>query len=75
MKGHDRELGMHRAIDRRDFVNGTAVALGAALLPKWNWALALDGRPRRVGRASPTTRPGAPDCAAATPARSRWRTS
>ena len=27
----DRELGMDRAIDRRDFLNGAAVALGAAL--------------------------------------------
>ena len=44
MKGDDRELGMHRAIHRRDFVNGTAVALGASLLPKWSWALALDAQ-------------------------------
>jgi len=40
--GDDRELGMQRAIPRRDFVNGTAVALGASLLPKWSWALDLD---------------------------------
>jgi spermidine dehydrogenase len=44
MKGDDRELGMHRAIHRRDFVNGAAVALGASLLPKWSWALALDAQ-------------------------------
>lgn len=60
MKGHDRDLGMHRAIDRRDFVNGAAVAVGAALLPKWSWALELDAQaaqldagadypPRRTG--------------------------
>jgi len=42
MTGDDRELGMRRAIPRRDFVNGTAVALGASLLPKWRWALDLD---------------------------------
>ena len=42
MTGDDRELGMGRAIDRRDFVNGAAVALGASLLPKWTWALDLD---------------------------------
>ncbi len=30
---NDRELGMHRAITRRDFLNGVAVAAGAALLP------------------------------------------
>jgi len=42
VKGDNRELGLHRAIDRRDFVNGTAVALGASLLPKWSWALELD---------------------------------
>ena len=47
MKGHDRELGMHRAIDRRDFVNGAAVAVGAALLPKWSWALELDAQAAR----------------------------
>jgi spermidine dehydrogenase len=30
---NDRELGMHRAITRRDFLNGVAVSAGAALLP------------------------------------------
>src|SRR5262245_25123234 len=44
MTGADRELGMHRAIHRRDFVNGAAVALGASLLPRWSWALALDAQ-------------------------------
>jgi len=29
----DRELGMDRAIPRRDFLNGAAMAIGAALLP------------------------------------------
>jgi spermidine dehydrogenase len=30
---YDRYLGMHRAITRRDFLNGAAVAIGASLLP------------------------------------------
>jgi spermidine dehydrogenase len=29
----DRELGMHRRITRRDFVNGAAVTAGAAMMP------------------------------------------
>ena len=29
----DRELGMHRRITRRDFVNGVAVTAGAAMMP------------------------------------------
>ena len=53
MNSEDRELGMQRAIDRRDFVNGTAVALGAALLPKWSWALALDSQAAQGGADDP----------------------
>jgi len=30
----DRELGMDRAIPRRDFLNGAATTIGAALLPE-----------------------------------------
>src|SRR5690349_7877157 len=30
---YDRYLGMHRAITRRDFLNGAAIAIGASLLP------------------------------------------
>lgn len=30
---HDHDLGMHRKISRRDFLNGSAVAIGATLLP------------------------------------------
>jgi len=30
----DRELGMHRRITRRDFINGVAVAAGAAVMPR-----------------------------------------
>jgi spermidine dehydrogenase len=36
MNVRDRELGMHREVTRRDFLNGVAVALtGAALAPPW----------------------------------------
>src|SRR5882762_3294934 len=35
----DRELGMHRRITRRDFLNGVAVTAGAALMP-WHLAAA-----------------------------------
>ena len=48
MKGHDRDLGLNRAIDRRDFVNGVATAVGASLLPKWSWALELDAHAAAV---------------------------
>ncbi len=30
----DRDLGMHRRIPRRDFLNGMALAIGASLLPR-----------------------------------------
>lgn len=33
MDSRDRRLGMHRAISRRDFLNGVGVAIGASLLP------------------------------------------
>ena len=36
----DRELGMHRKITRRDFLNGVAVTAGAAMMP---WDLAAAG--------------------------------
>jgi spermidine dehydrogenase len=42
MNSHDRNLGMDRPIDRRQFVNGVASAVGASLLPKWSWAIELD---------------------------------
>jgi hypothetical protein len=29
----DRELGIHRNITRRDFLNGVAITVGAALMP------------------------------------------
>ena len=33
MNSRDRELGMHRRITRRDFVNGVAVTAGATMMP------------------------------------------
>jgi len=39
--GKDRQLGMYRAITRRDFVNGVAVAIGALGIP--DFATALGG--------------------------------
>jgi len=43
MDSNDRNLGMDRSITRRDFINGVAVAVGAAVLgPKEAWALAQD---------------------------------
>ena len=38
---YDRELGMHRQITRRDFINGVAVTAGAALMP-WHLIAAED---------------------------------
>jgi spermidine dehydrogenase len=35
----DRELGMHRRITRRDFINGVAMTAGAAMMP---WRLLAD---------------------------------
>jgi spermidine dehydrogenase len=40
----DRELGMHKSICRRDFVNGVSVAVGASLLrPGTFWSGVLSG--------------------------------
>jgi len=43
-KSKDRDLGMHRGITRRDFVNGMGVAATGALITP-NWVSALGGRP------------------------------
>lgn len=40
----DRDLGMHRDIPRRDFINGVGVAVTGSLLAP-GWLSALDGRP------------------------------
>ncbi len=43
---NDRELGMHRNITRRDFLNGVAVTAGAAMLP-WHLLAAGDNDPEK----------------------------
>ena len=40
----DRDLGMHRDIARRDFVNGVGVAVTGSLIAP-GWLSALDGWP------------------------------
>jgi len=42
----DRELGLNRKISRRDFLNGTALSLGAALVPPALWT-AFDVDPEK----------------------------
>ncbi len=42
----DRELGMHRRITRRDFINGVAVTAGAAMMP-WHLLAADDSSPEK----------------------------
>ena len=53
----DRELGMDRAIPRRDFLNGAAMAIGAAMLPGGLPAAsgASDGQQARPGYNPPGT--------------------
>ncbi len=54
MKHEDRDLGMHREITRRDFLNGVAVALtGALAAPPWLEAYGL-----APGAQSPEQAPG-----------------
>ena len=49
MKLGDKELGMDRAISRRDFLNGSATIIAAAALP--GGALASDGESAQAGTA------------------------
>ena len=42
MNSDDRELGMHRKITRRDFMNGVAITAGATLMP---WHLLGESQP------------------------------
>ena len=46
--GRDRELGMHRKITRRDFMNGVAVTAGIAMMP---WHLLGESADRAKGSA------------------------
>ena len=38
VNSHDRELGMHADITRRDFLGGTSLAIGAAMMPRLAYA-------------------------------------
>ena len=50
-RSRDRELGMHRDITRRDFLNGMAIAAGGALASTWlPGSLAAQTSARRAGR-------------------------
>ena len=42
----DKELGMDRAITRRDFLNGAAMAIGTSMLPRSMFASADDAEPQ-----------------------------
>jgi len=58
-KTSDRELGMHRAITRRDFINGVAIPVGGALaLPSWARALEQAPAPEQAADYYPPTRTG-----------------
>ncbi|HEV2397512.1 MAG TPA: NAD(P)-binding protein [Candidatus Sulfotelmatobacter sp.] len=46
MDSRDRELGMHRKITRRDFINGVAVTAGAAMIP-WHLMAADSAHPEK----------------------------
>ena len=54
----DRELGMHRKITRRDFLNGVAVTAGAAMMP-WDLSAAGFGQAAVGPESSPNYYPPA----------------
>ena len=55
----DRELGMDRAIPRRDFLNGAAMTIGAALLPEIDRASGTNsGQPQNQTGYNPPTSVG-----------------
>jgi len=55
----DRELGMDRAIPRRDFLNGAAMTIGAALLPEVDRASETNsGQPQNQTGYNPPTSVG-----------------
>jgi spermidine dehydrogenase len=51
----DRELGMHRKITRRDFLNGVAVTAGAVMMP---WDLVAAGLGEGQSAVGPESSPG-----------------
>ena len=55
----DRDLGMHRRITRRDFINGVAIPVGGALvLPRWASALGQPPAPEQAPDYYPPTETG-----------------
>jgi spermidine dehydrogenase len=59
MDAHDRNLGMHHAITRRDFLNGAALGIaGAALAPELIRAAQQEFAPERAADYYPPTRVG-----------------
>ena len=65
----DRDLGMHRGITRRDFINGVALPVGGALvLPRAARALGQAPAPEQAADYYPLRRPV---CVAATTARGK----
>ena len=57
MDSRDRELGMHRKITRRDFINGVAVTAGAAMMP-WQLFASEQGDPEKSPKYYPPARTG-----------------
>lgn len=56
---YDRYLGMDRAITRRDFMNGAAIAIGASLLPRVPaWGSTSRQEPQKQSGYYPPTRTG-----------------
>ncbi len=49
-RGEDRDLGMHRAITRRDFLNGVALSVGGSLIPTTAWPRGSADGPSRWAR-------------------------
>jgi spermidine dehydrogenase len=57
----DRELGMHRAITRRDFVNGVAASIGALAVPDLATALGGPQGEAKAGNPNAAEREFAPE--------------
>ena len=56
---HDRALGMDRPITRRDFMNGAAMVVGAAMLPRTPaFGAASDAEPQNQPGYNPPTKSG-----------------
>ena len=57
-KQRDRELGMNRAITRRDFLNGVALTIGTALVPSQLFASGSNFAPEKAADYYPPGRMG-----------------